>query len=81
MNYDENKAIEFLRTNGVEVRYEPVAYMTSSKNSMKYIFGEHCGSTNYTESLEPLSIRDAVDRVKRQIETCNKMTLKGKDLK
>lgn len=66
MIYDENKAIEFLRENGVEVRYIPVAYMTSSKNSVKYVLGEQFEQNHFTEPVEQLSIQNAVERVIRQ---------------
>jgi len=74
----EEDAIEFLKANGVEVRYEPVAYMTPEFISpTKYVFGEQSNTSKYVSTQEKLSISEAVNRVRRQIEICNRMSLKG----
>ena len=72
LHLDEEKAIQFLRENGVTVRHEPVAYMTPSFISAEaFAFGEHA-NRGYVSCQEKLSISEAVDRVIRQHESCRR---------
>ena len=76
-NIEDEEAINFLRRNGVEIVFQPIALMTPRwVSSNKYIYGEEVEDENVNTNIkEELSLYEAVDRVNRQLIYSKQMNM------